>query len=44
MGVWNRTSAPRSPDTERDELQREQAALETELEHLRSRIAELNQS
>lgn len=44
MGVWNKTSAPRSPDIERNELQRQKAALETELEHLRSRIAELNQS
>lgn len=43
-GAWNQAAAPWSPENERDMLQRDEAALESELEHLRARIAELEKT
>jgi hypothetical protein len=43
-GLWGSTPTPRPPETERDRLERDKAALETELENLSSRLADLDQS
>jgi hypothetical protein len=43
-GVWGRPGAPWSPETEQDELRRDEAALETELQLIKARITELDQS
>jgi hypothetical protein len=44
MGPWGSTPIPRPPETERDRLERDKTALETELENLSSRLADLDQS
>jgi hypothetical protein len=42
--VWLRTGETWSPGAERDKLQREEAALETELQLIKARITELDQA
>lgn len=43
-GVWGRPGPPWSPETEQNELRRDEAALETELQLIKARMAELDQS
>ena len=43
-GLWGRAGAPPSPESERDELQHDEAALEAELQLIKARITELDQS